>query len=59
MMGKLSAFDKGYMAYDSGMLEDDNPYHPNSANYLEWLKGYQQASIDYGEEYYPEDDDMP
>ena len=35
-MGKLSAFDKGYMAYDSGMLEDDNPYHPNSANYLEW-----------------------
>ena len=35
MMGKLSAFDKGYMAYDSGMLEDDNPYHPNSANYLE------------------------
>lgn len=59
-MMRINAFDRGYMAYEEGLLEDDNPYNSASYNYIDWLRGYHQAAIDCGEELYVEEDsDMP
>lgn len=48
MQIKLTAYDKGWLDYERGLLEDENPYVEGTTYYTEWERGYLAAAREEG-----------
>lgn len=46
---RTSAYERGRRAFNYGQIFNDNPYIPNSQEYMEWDHGYYEASNRTGE----------
>jgi hypothetical protein len=50
MMGiRLTAYEKGGLAYELGKTLDENPYEPGTKSHQEWESGYRAMALTYGE----------
>jgi hypothetical protein len=41
--GRMSPFDEGKLARETGLDRDQNPYKRGTADYSDWLAGYNSA----------------
>jgi len=39
-------FEEGRRCYLAGYWPEDNPFHPESADYADWMEGYLEAEAD-------------
>jgi ribosome modulation factor len=40
---RMSPFEEGVMAAQTGMSKDDNPYQPGTPQHSDWKAGYETA----------------
>lgn len=46
---RLTAYEKGGLAYELGKTIDENPYAPDTKSYKDWEKGFKAMAKVYGE----------